>query len=255
MNRIALSILAFLCAAPAYAQIVSTYPKTWTFGESPLRSSDLNGNFAHVRTQVNANAAANGTNADITNLTALAISGTPAVRWAATTGMFWNGTDLGWQIGGVNALSCTASLCTLANIRLTGAAAPTTGADLANKTYVDGKGVPTGAVMYFRLSACPSGWAPLNGTGGFPDYRGRFVRSLNTSGSGIDPGRTLGSFQDHQFQSHVHQFNPPNGLVGASGAAVNAGIAGASNTSGPVTGNTGAETRPTNVALLLCEKT
>ena len=36
-----------------------------------------------------------------------------------------------------------------------------------------------------------------------PDYRGEFLRGVD-AGRGIDPGRTIGSWQNHAMQSHNH---------------------------------------------------
>jgi hypothetical protein len=241
-----------MAASPVQAQLVGTYP--YTFVPNTLASAaQVNANFNYIKSQVNSNAAGSGVNADITALTTLSISSTPALRWAADTGVFWNGTALGFAIAGTSQFIVTTTTINVASKRVINVSTPTSSTDAATKAYVDAGAVPTGAVMPFRLASCPSGWAPLNGSGGYPDYRGRFVRSLNTSGSGIDPSRTLGSFQDHQVQTHTHAITTPNGTVAASGATVNAGLAGG--TSGANSGNSGTETRPTNVALLLCEKT
>lgn len=105
--------------------------------------------------------------------------------------------------------------------------------------------VPTGTIVAFGGQTAPDGWAICDGTvtsratraklfaaigtafgagdGSttfhLPDFRGRFLRGLN-SGTGRDPdagirtamnsggntGDTIGSLQGHQFSSHRHQY-------------------------------------------------
>lgn len=116
--------------------------------------------------------------------------------------------------------------------------------------------VPAGAVMAFNLSACPVGWVASNGSGGTVDLRGYFVRGLDTGG-GVDPSRTLGSYQADQFQDHTHNITASNGVSG--GTLVTQPLTSATgtvnfSTTGPISGNHGSETRPKNVALLYCQK-
>lgn len=80
------------------------------------------------------------------------------------------------------------------------------------------------------------------------DLRGEFIRGFDDS-RGIDSGRVLGSSQLDEFKSHTHtQNSAPSTFSGATGVA--SGIFGSSQTG--ATG--GAETRPRNVALLICIK-
>ncbi|WP_369608211.1 phage tail protein [Snodgrassella alvi] len=88
---------------------------------------------------------------------------------------------------------------------------------------------PSGAIMYFSQSAAPSGWLKANGaalsrttyanlfaaigtlygsgdgktTFNLPDLRGEFIRSWD-DGRNVDGGRGLGSWQDSQNLSHIH---------------------------------------------------
>jgi len=118
-----------------------------------------------------------------------------------------------------------------------------------------GSSVPAGAVMAFNLSACPSGWIPADGTSGTVDLRGYFVRGLNTSTTGIDPNRTLGSTQEDEFKSHVHSAYIGNGtdFKGNPDSQWNYSVYMSS-----ITTNTeptgGTETRPKNITLLYCQK-
>jgi len=59
---------------------------------------------------------------------------------------------------------------------------------------------PSGAVIAFNLSACPTGWIAANGSNGTPDLRGEFIRGLD-SGRGVDGSRTLASAQDFDWKS------------------------------------------------------
>jgi microcystin-dependent protein len=83
-----------------------------------------------------------------------------------------------------------------------------------------------------------------------PDLRGDFVRGLD-DGRGVDASRSIGSFQDDDFESHTHDWLYTIATAGAAGGAVNTVIGGPS----AANGNTGGtETRPRNTALLFCIK-
>ena len=68
-------------------------------------------------------------------------------------------------------------------------------------TTVEGQIVPSGAVIAFNLSSCPTGWSVANGTNGTADLRGDFIRGLD-SGRGVDSGRSLATEQLDAFQGH-----------------------------------------------------
>lgn len=89
-----------------------------------------------------------------------------------------------------------------------------------------------------------------------PDLRGEFVRGWD-DGRGVDSGRVLGSSQAGDVQSHDHltfavdRYSSPASL-GSSGAVAPHNVG---STTGIRTGATGGtETRPRNVAMLLCIK-
>ncbi|MBI5400493.1 MAG: phage tail protein [Candidatus Yonathbacteria bacterium] len=109
-------------------------------------------------------------------------------------------------------------------------------------------GVPAGAVLFFNLASCPTGWLPANGTSGTPDLRGEFARGLD-SGRGVDAGRTLGSAQADMLKSHTHSLN--SGVWNGTGPYAEPPVGSYSSFTG-ATGGT--ETRPRNVALLACIK-
>jgi hypothetical protein len=122
-------------------------------------------------------------------------------------------------------------------------------------------------VRAFNASSCPTGWQVADGTSGSPDLRGVVVRGLD-SGRGLDPGRTLASFQADGFASHNHGVTDPGHIHGYTAPAAQTTLTGAtgvslfttttgSNTSSSVTGisinnSGGSETRGKNVALLYC---
>lgn len=143
---------------------------------------------------------------------------------------------------------------------------------------------PTGAIMDFLRSSPPTGWLELNGqelsrttyadlfaalgtlagTGNgsttftLPDYRGEFRRGWD-HGRGVDAGRTLGSWQDHQIEDHTHDFLDP--LVSDENTVNHGPDKNDDGTTYSVTGqvtstsaNVGAETRPRNMAVLVCIK-
>jgi hypothetical protein len=122
-------------------------------------------------------------------------------------------------------------------------------------------------VRAFNASSCPTGWQIADGTSGSPDLRGTVVRGLD-GGRGLDPGRTLASFQSDSFASHNHGVTDPghhHGYTAPASTSVLTGTASVSlfvittgaNTADATTGITinnagGSETRGKNVALLYC---
>jgi hypothetical protein len=122
-------------------------------------------------------------------------------------------------------------------------------------------------VRAFNASSCPTGWQAADGTSGSPDLRGTVVRGLD-GGRGLDPGRTLASFQSDSFASHNHGVTDPGhthtysapfttpvltGTVSVSLYASTATNSTGSSTTGITVNNTGGtETRGKNVALLYC---
>ena len=84
------------------------------------------------------------------------------------------------------------------------------------------------------------------------DLRGEFIRGLDDS-RGVDTGRVNGSGQSYMTESHAHggSYNSFNDRAGGAGGTPNLNSAGTlSNTSA----FGGTETRPRNVALLICIK-
>lgn len=101
--------------------------------------------------------------------------------------------------------------------------------DLSGNSLIGGS-TPAGTVFFYTSSSTPSGYLTCNGAsvststyaslfsaigytyggsgGSFnvPDLRGEFIRGWD-DGRGVDSGRAIGSFQDHNFASHRHTFN------------------------------------------------
>jgi microcystin-dependent protein len=90
-----------------------------------------------------------------------------------------------------------------------------------------------------------------------PDLRGEFIRGWD-DGRGVDSGRSWASGQSHQFQEHVHTVSryvsTPEVGNGSGGPSNVWNGFGSVSTTNPTNGNSGAETRPRNMALLACIK-
>jgi hypothetical protein len=119
------------------------------------------------------------------------------------------------------------------------------------------------------VTSCPTGWVPADGSaGGIVDMRGVFPRGLD-NGRGIDPGRTIASFQADQLLSHNHVVTDPGHIHSFQEAFLAAGPSASvlvpsagggttvntnSSTTGITINNTGgSENRPKNVAVQFCE--
>lgn len=82
------------------------------------------------------------------------------------------------------------------------------------------------------------------------DTRGEFIRGTD-NGRGVDPGRGLGSFQNHAVQDHQHRHRNGNNLnaYGDYAAGAPGGPSSSPLTTGMATGNISSETRPRNLAM------
>jgi hypothetical protein len=126
-----------------------------------------------------------------------------------------------------------------------------------------GGGVPSGAVMFFNLASCPSGWTELT------TARGRYVVGLPASGSlAGTAGTALSNLENRAVgqhthgitdPGHAHTYTPPVYTSTGSGSS-KAGVGGATSTSSNPTGisiqNTGtvAGTNAPYIQLLACQK-
>lgn len=139
--------------------------------------------------------------------------------------------------------------------------------------------IPTGAVMAFNGTTCPTGWTEADGswdekdtswTNTTLDLRGRFIRWVNPTWVNSGAISNLWDYQDDMLQWHWHEkwavvFNQasqgwawlgaewptwvPNSLFGSSDAVRTAITDGTNWT--PRLWN---ETRPKNISLLYCVK-
>ena len=146
-----------------------------------------------------------------------------------------------------------------------------------------GGGVPAGSVIYHAANTAPTGFLKANGaavsrstysdlftaigttfgvgdgssTFNVPDLRGEFPRGWDDS-RGIDSGRSFGSAQSHQMQSHSHSFtgggNNTGGFSYGKVTATGGGSAFTITTSSQGATSNSSENRPRNIALLACIK-
>ncbi len=140
---------------------------------------------------------------------------------------------------------------------------------------------PASTVIYVAQNTAPTGYLKANGaaisrttyadlfaaigttfgtgdgstTFNVPDLRGEFIRAWDDA-RGVDSGRSFGSAQADEFESHSHTFYT-SGSTGAysNNFDVDSPVSGNS-LSFPktVTNSGGSETRPRNIALLACIK-
>jgi hypothetical protein len=141
---------------------------------------------------------------------------------------------------------------------------------------------PPGAVVPFAMPTIPAGWLACDGravlrdqysalydaigttwgagdnntTFNLPDLRGEFLRGYD-NGRGADAGRLFGSWQADALKSHVHQIDFTGHTSGGTdgSGSVGAGAGGLEGINSFDTAPTGGgETRPRNIALLVCIK-
>lgn len=148
----------------------------------------------------------------------------------------------------------------------------------------------SGDIAFFATSSVPAGWLVCNGqavsratystlfaaigttfgvgdgstTFTLPNLSGTFLRSWAAGGGTIDTARTFGTFQDQAITYHAHDFNVNRNLlykggngwgnVDAPSPSAYDGTGSTDRSSVPVIGNVATETRPRNIALLVCIK-
>lgn len=209
----------------------------------------------------------------------------PGYTWSGdtNTGMYWVGADqIGFTAGGtqrfrVHTTGATATGALTADTAAGGWLATQAEAEAGTnndhimtplrvlqaitKALSSASTVPTGAVMAFDLTSCPTGWSE------YTPARGRFLRGID-NGAGNDPSgnRTPGDIQADMLASHTHTAyasNNDRNDAATQGWPVN----NAHNTfrtsdrprenavdSQAISQTGGAETRPKNVAVLYCRK-
>lgn len=161
-------------------------------------------------------------------------------------------------------------------------------ANAYTKSEADPRFVPPGAIFMFPADAAPTGYLKANGatlsratyavlfavikttfgagdgstTFQLPDLRGEFIRGWDET-RGVDTGRVFGSAQGDAFQGHRHTAGPGGGALTTQFGQPGSFIIGSSNTyettdpiADPTNGTprVASETRPRNVALLVCIK-
>jgi microcystin-dependent protein len=136
---------------------------------------------------------------------------------------------------------------------------------------------PPGMVAPFAMATPPTGWLKANGaavsrttyaalftaigtlwgagdgstTFNLPDGRGEFFRGFD-DGRGVDAGRVFASAQAQDVLSHTHSFFAGVNGLGTNGMGTGGAFAPSATTNTAAAG--GAETRPRNIALLVCIK-
>lgn len=110
--------------------------------------------------------------------------------------------------------------------------------------------LPQGSIVAFNRQSCPTGWSEFQ-----PAY-GHFIRGIDKSGKAIDPDgqRAPGHLQTDELKKHMHTLGDA-GQADWSGRGYKGKQrikSGNGSISTSVSG--GSETRPKNIALLICEK-
>jgi len=121
------------------------------------------------------------------------------------------------------------------------------GAPIAGWLYCDGDAVSrTTYADLFAAIGTTYGVGDGSTTFNLPDLRGVFLRGLD-DGKGYDSGRTIGSYQADDNKAHTHTM--PEGFTAASGGTGAIPGGGTRPVGIPVTGSTGTEARPKNIAI------
>ena len=130
-----------------------------------------------------------------------------------------------------------------------------TAANLPPAGYLRANGAAVSRTAYAELfAAVGTTYAAGDGSTTFnlPDLRGEFIRGFD-GGRGVDSGRQIGSFQSDAIGAHSHAYKVSDVSTG-SGGVINP-ISNDSGTYVKTTNFTGGnETRPRNVALMMCIK-
>lgn len=184
------------------------------------RAPDFNGSRDAVRgTLVSINS---GNTSDevmyrLESATETLVIGTTAITWHAISS-----SDAGAaaaEESAAEALASALAAAASATAAALSAAAAANSAILAANRAAGAGSVPVGAVIAIPLDNVPYGWLKLNGAtfsatdypdlyaylGGttLPDWRGLFLRGTD-EGRGVDPGRTVYTYQGSAVGSHIH---------------------------------------------------
>ena len=193
-------------------------------------------------------------------------------------------TTMSWVQGlGYQTAAQISSLGYLTTATATSTYAPLVSPALTGTPTLNGAplgSTPAGAVFHFARSVPPTGYLECNGaavsrttyaalfaaigvvfgagdgssTFNLPELRGEFIRSWD-DGRNVDLARTFGSAQAADIAPHTHPITTLHGTgLDGNGRVSSFAVNGFSDTS--TTGqSTGTETRPRNIALLVCIKT
>ena len=160
----------------------------------------------------------------------------------------WNGTDYAWVSNSIANSSVSAG-----TVIYHAANTPPTnfikanGAAISRTTYAD----------LFAAIGTTFGSGDGSSTFNVPDLRGEFPRGWDDS-RGVDSGRSFGSAQSDQMESHSHSFtgggNNQGGFSYGKVTATGGGTAFTITTSSQGATSNSSENRPRNIALLACIK-
>jgi microcystin-dependent protein len=216
------------------ASIVNTF--------TPLTTADanqVNANFTDVATMITDSLPRDG-QAGMTGQL-LAISGTQTEPGMAFTA----DPNTGFRRPAGDSIAAVCGGTDIVTFDSTGASssiAPTTGSNLANKTYVDAR-APTGEVKMWPTNTAPTGYLECDGaavsrttyaalfavigtawgtgdgstTFNVPELRGEFIRGWD-HGRGVDTGRAFASAQTEMIGPHTHPITDPGHLHAERGS-------------------------------------
>ncbi|EFO32514.1 phage tail collar domain-containing protein [Roseibium sp. TrichSKD4] len=86
-----------------------------------------------------------------------------------------------------------------------------------------------------------------------PDLRGEFLRGWD-HGRGVDPDRVLGAPQSHMIEAHTPPYGYPHSSTYGMSSLPTPGVRPGNNTGHATGGFGGSETRPRNIAVMICIK-
>lgn len=252
MRKILLAIIFWLFAVQlAAASICSSLPYTFTNGTT-ADAGQVNANFAALQNCVNTNAASNGVNANITQLTGLTAppSGAGSLVFAAVSVTGSTGTitvsttnpsgyapqtntllilnvPSGFTMSTTTTLVVGGTNYNVVKIANGTAVSPVAGDITATTLAIfsfDGTSfelesphddTPSTEIGMFYASSCPTGWLAANGSSSTVDMRGYFPRALD-AGAGRDPNSpSVGTAEAEAVQALSLSFTT-NAFVGTS---------------------------------------
>lgn len=272
--------LLLLSALPAHAVICASVPYTFVTG-TVANPTQVNANFSTVLNCFNTGTAASGANGDITSLaalTSLTDSG-PGSFGSLTVSGDYTSTGTGELKVPVGTTGQRTGTPVNGMVRFNTTLGIYEGYNATSATW-DTLGSPPGAVMMVAMAACPTGWLANNGgaisrttyavlfgaigtiygagdgstTFNVPADNGYFWRSVNTSGSGIDPSRGLGTTQQDAVGPHTHDAGLASSVTSPNSSTPSPVIGSGLSTGAVNSGHTAGETRPYNIAFKSCIK-